>query len=210
MSNSLVDNQQKTRLRLEAYAARNAQSDKDSASRQICRTILLLPEYQSAHTILWYMHCRSEVRTLSLCPEILADQSKVIIIPYCTVDQHNQPMLGLWVLNNLNELEPGMWNIPEPPKQCWVETGKQVFAQEIDLVVVPGVAFDRNGGRLGNGKGYYDRLLAKLKGKTELVGVGYESQLVDAVPMGVNDIYLDKLVTEKAIYQCHSESNLKP
>lgn len=210
MSNSLVDNQQKTRLRLEAYAARNAQSDKDSASRQICRTILLLPEYQSAHTILWYMHCRSEVRTLSLYPEILADQSKVIIIPYCTVDQHNQPMLGLWMLNNLNELEPGMWNIPEPPKRRWAETSKQVSAQTIDLVVVPGVAFDRNGGRLGNGKGYYDRLLAKLKGKTKLVGVGYESQLFEAVPMGVNDIYLDKLVTEKTTYQCHSEGNFKP
>jgi len=53
-------------------------------------------------------------------------------------------------------------------------------------------------------------LLAKLKGKTKLVGVGYESQLFEAVPMGVNDIYLDKLVTEKTTYQCHSEGNFKP
>ncbi len=209
MNNLLVDSRQKTRLRLEAYAARNCQPDKDSTSRQICQTVQLLPEYQSAQTILWYMHCRSEVRTLSLYPKILADQSKTIIIPYCTIDQHNQPMLGLWVLDNLNELELGMWNIPEPPKRRWIEPSKQVSVQKIDLVVVPGVAFDRNGGRLGNGKGYYDRLLAKLKGKAELVGVGYESQLFDSVPMGPNDIYLDKVVTEKSVYQCHSLCNSK-
>ncbi len=196
--------QQKTSLRREAYAARNTQADKDQTSRIICQTIITLPEYQCARTVLWYMHCRSEVRTLSLCPEILADQSKAIGIPYCTVDQHNQPMLGLWVLDDLHELEPGMWDIPEPPRQRWTEAEKQLAPQQIDLVVVPGVGFDRNGGRLGNGKGYYDRLLARLKDKAVLVGIGYEAQIFDAVPMGAHDIYLDKLVTEKAVYQCRA------
>lgn len=204
MSNLLADSLQKNNLRREAYLARNAQADKDQASRVICQTIITLPEYQCARTVLWYMHCRSEVRTLSLYPEILADQSKIIGIPYCTVDQHNHPMLGLWRLDELHELEPGMWGISEPPRQRWTEAGKQLSPQQIDLVVVPGVGFDRNGGRLGNGKGYYDRLLVKMKGKAVLIGIGYEAQLFDAVPMGVRDIYLDKLVTEKAVYQCRS------
>ncbi len=204
MSNLLADSQQKTRLRREAYAARNAQHDKDNTSRIICLKVLALAEYHSAQTILWYMHCRSEVRTLSLNPEILADQSKTIVIPYCTLDQNNHPMLGLWKLDKLHELEQGMWNISEPPKQRWTEPGKQISTHQIDLVVVPGVGFDRKGGRVGNGKGYYDRLLAKLKNQAALIGIGYETQLFDAIPMDSHDIYLDTVVTEKAVYRCRS------
>ncbi|MEE9412007.1 MAG: 5-formyltetrahydrofolate cyclo-ligase [Methylococcales bacterium] len=205
MSNLLADHlQQKDNLRRQAYLARNTQADKDHASRKICLTLLALPEYRSAKTIFWYIHCRSEVRTLSLNPEILEDQAKSIVIPYCTLDQYNHPMLGLWKLDKLDELEPGMWNIPEPPQQRRTETCKQISMQQINLVVVPGVGFDRRGGRLGNGKGYYDRILAKLKDKAILVGIGYESQLFDVVPMDAHDIYLDKLVTEKAVYQFRS------
>lgn len=206
MSNLPADSQpQKNILRRKAYAQRNAQIDKDSASHKICQTIMAMPEYQSAQTILSYMHCRSEVRTATLNNKLLADHSKSIVIPYCTVDQNNQPSLGLWKLDNMNELEPGTWNILEPPKQRWSEIEKKTPVQTVDLVVVPGVAFDCNGGRLGNGKGYYDRLLKTLKNDTKIVGVGYESQLFDAIPMDLHDIYLHKLVTEKAVYQCRSD-----
>jgi 5-formyltetrahydrofolate cyclo-ligase len=203
MSDLLAESQQqKNRLRRQAYALRNAQANKDHASRIICKTVLALPEYQSARTILWYMHCRSEVRTLALCADILADQSKTIVIPYCTVDQNNNPLLGLWKLDHLNELEPGMWNIPEPPRHRWADTSKQFSARHLDLVIVPGVGFDPRGGRLGNGKGYYDRLLAKLNDNTVMIGVGYQSQVFDAVPMTRYDVFMHKLVTEQNDYQC--------
>lgn len=206
MSNLPADSQQqKNILRRKAYAQRNAQVDKDSTSHKICQAIMAMPEYQSAQTILSYMHCRSEVRTATLNNQLLADHSKSIVIPYCTVDQNNYPLLGLWKLDSLNELQPGTWDIPEPPKQRWSEADKKPSIQNLDLVVVPGVAFDRNGGRLGNGKGYYDRLLKMLENNTVIVGVGYESQLFDAIPMDLHDIYLHKLVTEKAVYQCHPD-----
>ncbi|HFD13498.1 MAG TPA: 5-formyltetrahydrofolate cyclo-ligase [Crenotrichaceae bacterium] len=193
---------EKYRLRQLAYTARRLQPNKDSASQTICQTVLALAEYQSATAVLWYVHCRSEVRTLSLCPEILADQQKNIYIPYCTVDQNNHSVLGLWRMEDLSELEPGTWGIQEPPRTRWHEEDRQVLPEQLDFVVVPGVGFDRNGGRLGNGKGYYDRLLAKLKNKVLLVGVGYESQLFDCVPMGDDDIPVDRVVTESAVYNC--------
>jgi 5-formyltetrahydrofolate cyclo-ligase len=207
MSSSLGSiQQQKKSLRHQAYRLRNAQTNKDHASRIICDAVMALPDYQSAQTILWYMHCRSEVRTLSLNPKILSNQSKTIGIPYCTIDQNNNPVLGLWRLDGLHELEPGMWSIPEPPRQRWAEVDKRLSVQQLDLVVVPGVGFDRNGGRLGNGKGYYDRLLMGLKDSAVRVGVGYEVQLFDAVPMDERDIRLDRLVTEKTVYQFDARS----
>lgn len=202
MNSLLADERSlKIHLRQKAYAARNAQPDKNNASRVICQTIQEMPEYLRAQTILWYIHCRSEVRTLRLYPEILTgNQHKTIAIPYCTVDQHDKPALGLWRLTDLHELEPGTWGILEPPKPLWHDACRQILPGQIDLVVVPGVGFDCQGGRLGNGKGYYDNMLATLRQDVVLVGAGYESQLFDSIPMSEHDIYMDLVVTEKAVY----------
>lgn len=195
---------QKQRLRKLGYSARNAQPDKEIASRTICQTVLAMSEYKAAKTILWYVGCRSEVQTFSESPEILTDKDKFIAIPFCTTDQQNNPVLGLWKLQNLDELETGMWSIFEPPRNRWYEAERSIVSQQLDLVIVPGVGFDLSGGRLGNGKGYYDRLLNTLEARVLLVGVGYESQVFDTIPMGENDIYLDVLVTENAVYRCDS------
>ena len=72
---------------------------------------------------------------------------------------------------------------------------------QIDCVVVPGVAFDIQGGRLGNGAGYYDRLFARLKPSCKLLGVCFDCQLVEQVCMQKYDIYMDKVITEIGIYE---------
>ncbi len=182
-----------------AYAARNLQAAKDAVSADICRRVLEQPWYQSARTVMWYLHCRSEVRTL---PAVLAelDSDKRIVVPYCTVDADGQKQLGLWHLHSIDELQPGMWNILEPPRERWMEQGKQVRADELDVVVVPGVAFDKQGGRLGNGAGYYDRLLQKVRPDTVLAAIGYEAQLLPQVVMDEYDVFMDFVVTEQAIY----------
>lgn len=87
-------------LRQLAYTARNLEPNKDKASSAICQQILSMPENLSATKMLWYVDCRSEVRTFSVCPEILNNTLKTIVIPYCTVDQQNNPSLGLWRLKN--------------------------------------------------------------------------------------------------------------
>ena len=125
-------------LRQQGYTARNAQIEKDDASQKICQTILDLAEYRHAKTVLWYIHCRSEVRTLPLFPGLLADKQKTIVIPYCTVDQSNNPALGLWRLDDLSELEPGMWGILEPPKQRWHEVDRKISRNNWIWSLFPG------------------------------------------------------------------------
>ncbi len=192
-------NADKAQQRRIAYAARNAQAEKDASSAEICRLVVDQPWYRAANTIMWYLHCRSEVRTLPTVAAELAG-GKRIVVPYCTVDASGQKQLGLWRLQALDELLPGMWNILEPPRECWQDPAKQVRAEELDAVIVPGVAFDRQGGRLGNGAGYYDRLLARVRPDAVLAAICYETQLLPAVAMDQHDVYMDFVVTEQAVY----------
>ena len=190
----------KAALRYQAYDARNAQINKSKVSELITRQIICLPIYQQATTIMWYLHCRSEVKTLA-CVSTQLDQGKRIIVPFCSQDQAGVKQLGLWHLSKLDELLPGTWGILEPPQYRWQESEKTIAPEALDLVLVPGVAFDRNGARLGNGQGYYDRLLDQVRADTVLIGVGFQCQIVDAVPMADHDIYLDFVITEYNLYK---------
>ncbi|EGW21197.1 5-formyltetrahydrofolate cyclo-ligase [Methylobacter tundripaludum] len=192
-------NDLKSRQRRKAYDVRNEQIDKDVMSRIICAQFVAHPIYQQAKTVMWYIHCRSEVRTQSaLLGEL--DAGKRMVIPYCTKDEQGHNKLGLWWLEDFAELVSGMWGILEPPKQRWGELGKEVAPEQLDCVMVPGVAFDRNGGRLGNGAGYYDRLLKSVRADAELIGVCFESQLVEQVAMDAHDVAMDIVMTEKTLY----------
>jgi 5-formyltetrahydrofolate cyclo-ligase len=189
----------KNQLRRQAYDARNAQPDQDSLSLIICNRCMAQPGYRQAETALWYIGCRPEVRTQAAIARELAT-AKCIAIPYCTKDQQRENKLGLWRLENFAELAPGTWGILEPPKHRWGEPGKEISPTQLDCILVPGVAFDRQGGRLGNGAGYYDRLLACVRSDTVLIGVCYESQLFERITMELHDVAMDYVITEKAVY----------
>jgi len=184
--------------RRKAYDVRNAQSDKEKLSDIICNKFLDQTAYQQADTVMWYLHCRSEVRTLNFLIAAL-EGKKNCVIPYCTVDQKGQKKLGLWLLEDLSELKPGTWGILEPLESKWGE--KEVSPEQLDLVMVPGVAFDHEGGRLGNGAGYYDRLLQEVRPDTELTAVCYESQICDKIIMEKHDVYMDTILTEQNCYK---------
>lgn len=192
-------NDLKNQQRRKAYDARNGQTDKDVMSRIICAQFVAHPIYQQAKTVLWFSHCRSEVRTQSALLRELAT-GKRIVIPYCTKDEQGHNKLGLWWLEDFAELLPGMWGILEPPQQRWREPGKEIAPEQLDCVMVPGVAFDRNGGRLGNGAGYYDRLLTSVRADAVLMGICFESQLVGQVVMDTHDVAMDIVITEKTLY----------
>jgi 5-formyltetrahydrofolate cyclo-ligase len=190
----------KAQMRRAAYDARNAQPDKDAVSKIAVEKLVHLPEYQRAKTVLWYLDCRSELRTLHALPDALAS-GKRIVVPYCTVDDAGANKLGLWWLQNMDEMVVGKWKILEPPRERWGEPGKEIPPEEIDLVIVPGVGFSRDGGRMGNGQGYYDRLLERVRPDCHLIGLGYECQLFDNLIVSPHDVFMDKVVTEKAVYE---------
>ncbi len=193
--------ERKNKMRREAYDRRNAQENKDEISARACEKFMAMPEYQKAKVAMWYIDCRSETRTKPQLLEEVAKGEKKIIVPYCTVDENGDNKLGLWWMESLEEMVVGKWNILEPPKEMWGNPDKEVEAENLDIVMVPGVGFDRKGGRMGNGQGYYDRLLEKVRPDCALVALCYESQLFDEILVAPHDVYMDKVVSEDAVYE---------
>ena len=192
--------EKKGKMRREAYDRRNAQENKYEVSAAAVEKFMALPEYEKAHTIMWYIDCRSETRTK---PQLLAEVEKgekKIIVPYCTEDENGENKLGLWHMESLEEMVVGKWNILEPPKELWGNPEKEVTPEELDMIMVPGVGFDRDGGRMGNGQGYYDRTMEKVRADCFLIALCYESQLFDNILVAPHDVYMDKVVTEKEVY----------
>jgi 5-formyltetrahydrofolate cyclo-ligase len=184
----------KTQIREQAHANRNAQENKDEISKGIMARFLALPEYAAAKTVMFYIDVRSEVRTRHNLIDALATGKK-IVVPYCVDGE-----LELFHLESMDELETGMYRILEPKAELRTIAAKKVQPEDLDLIMVPGVAFDKNGGRTGHGKGYYDKLLEHAKPETPLVGIAFECQLFPEIPCGDHDIYMDKVVTESAVY----------
>jgi 5-formyltetrahydrofolate cyclo-ligase len=191
--------ERKGAMRRAAYDARNAQEHKDRVSQTAIAAVVELPEYRSAKTALWYLDCRSELRTRHTLPAALAS-GKRLVVPYCTVDEQGANKLGLWWLASMDELVVGKWKILEPPRERWGEPGKEVAPEELDVVIVPGVGFSRAGARMGNGQGYYDRLLTQVRPDCRLIGLCYECQLFDDLVVGPHDVFMDRIVTEQAVY----------
>ena len=187
--------QHKTEIRKAAHAARKAQQDKDGVSQRITDRVMQLNEYAGADCVMWYVDVRDEVRTAHALPDAIASGKK-IVIPYCVEGE-----LELFHLEAMNELETGMYKILEPREELREIAPKRIDVSELDLILVPGVAFDARGGRTGHGKGYYDKLLENAKSETPLVALAFECQMFEAIPMQDHDIFMDKIVTEAKVYE---------
>jgi len=185
----------KTEIRKAADAARKEQADKETVSQQITDRMMKLSEYQSAHCVMWYIDVRDEARTQHALPAVI-HSGKQIVIPYCVDGE-----LELFHLESMDELETGMYKILEPRADLRDVVGKRFDVEQLDLILVPGVAFDDRGGRTGHGKGYYDKLLDNAKPETPLVALAFECQIFDEIPMQDHDIFMDKVVTEENVYQ---------
>ena len=184
----------KQQIREQAHLNRNAQEHKDELSREIVARCMSLPEYQRAKTVLFYIDVRSEVRTRHDLALALTSGKK-IVVPYCVDGE-----LELFHLEHNDELAIGMYKILEPKEELRKVASKNVDVKEIDLIIVPGVAFDRRGGRTGHGKGYYDKMLEHARLNTPLIALAFECQMFDEIPMQEHDVFMDKVVTEKATY----------
>ncbi|MFM8250179.1 MAG: 5-formyltetrahydrofolate cyclo-ligase [Planctomycetota bacterium] len=200
VSNPTEMQARKQQIREQAHAARNAQPDKDSLSQVIVDRFMALPEYDRAQAVLFYVDVRSEVRTRQHFPAALASGKK-IVIPYCVDGE-----LELFHLESMDELSLGMYKILEPKEELRSVAAKKVAVEELDLIMVPGVAFDRRGGRSGHGKGYYDKLLEHARPDTPLVALAFECQLFEEVPTAEHDVFMDKVVTEAAVYEGRGRS----
>jgi 5-formyltetrahydrofolate cyclo-ligase len=103
------------------------------------------------------------------------------------------------VVDSVNDLVPGIFGVAEPLR------GEKLFVEGLDLIVVPGVAFDLDGYRLGYGCGYYDRQLAEIGSDVVTVGLCFEFQLCDLLPNEAHDQRLDFIATETRFIPCHAD-----
>lgn len=180
----------KRALRSAAAAARRQLTDRQrrAASSAIVERALALPELRSVRTVLLYAATPVEVDTSGLI-EPLRHRGVRLLFPRVRGDA-----LDLVAAADLATLEHGFRGIREP-------VGPRVDPEAVDVALVPGVAFDPCGGRLGHGGGHYDRLLARLRDDGVRVGVCFACQVVPRVPLEEHDEAVDLVVTEHATYR---------
>ena len=181
----------KQQLRVRGLASRREQAGKDELSRRILARLIALTEYATAQTVMTYVSLSDEVHTEPLLTHAWAEGRRVVV-PYC-----QGSLLRLFVLESIDELAPGMLGILEPRRELRTRADRVADPTELDLIVVPGVVFDRRGGRIGYGKGFYDGLLARVRPTAAIVALAFECQMVDRVPMLPHDIFMHKILTEQ-------------
>ena len=168
--------------------------DTHDLSRQVVAHLMTLPEMTTCSTIMTYVDFGKEVRTVPLISELF-NQRKHVVVPFCENGE-----IWLFRVKYLQELAPGYFGILEPKIELRRQPDRQVQPQELGLILVPGVAFDPQGGRLGRGKGFYDRFLKKTPENVLRIGLAFDWQMFDAIPMSETDQYVDVVVTESKLF----------
>ena len=200
---SLADRKNNLRKQIGYWRDKLSKDDRLVKSTEICHRLCHLIEHgimQSAHnstkplTILSYLPFRSEVDVtpfLQWCWQ----HGQQVVVPKTDV---RKKRMTLHIISGLHETELGHYGIREPHADQPV-----VSIADIDVILMPGLAFDEAGNRLGYGGGYYDRLLAYMSQQVArmplLVAPCFEQQIVDVVPSEVHDFRINVLVTEKRI-----------
>jgi len=167
------------RSQIQLLKLRLSEEEKNREAQAVFDKIESLPEFQAANSILMYWSTNSELPTHDIIKKWIAQKfivlpsiagKKLVLKRFISVDKLVQKSLGIW--------EPDLTDI---------------FIGKIDLVIVPGVAFDLNKNRLGRGKGYYDRF---FKNKKSLkIGIGFDFQLLKSIPTHRFDMKMDKVIT---------------
>ena len=179
---------EKKLLRQELLAARRALSEEERAraDRAVALAFLSLPEYKAAKKVLLYASYGSEVDTYAIARAAVAE-GKTVAYPLCCADTHTMRFL----VCPPDELESGYRGIPEPSESC-----PEVIADSNTVCVLPGLAFDPNGGRMGYGGGFYDRFLAEFPG----ISVGLTRKISEThIPCEAHDVPCRIIVTEKEV-----------
>ncbi|MFY9113786.1 MAG: 5-formyltetrahydrofolate cyclo-ligase [Dethiobacteria bacterium] len=161
-------------------------------SLAITENFAAMEVYRKAETIMFFVPFRNEVDTRYLAERSM-ERHKKVLVPHTVKDKRE--LIPSRLLDWDDDLAPGEYGIYEPPP----EKLRPVNPRLIDLVIVPGVAFDLSGNRLGYGGGYYDRFFALLRDDTSLVAMVFDQQIVERVPVEPWDRRVDSIVTEKRV-----------
>ncbi|XP_035737276.1 5-formyltetrahydrofolate cyclo-ligase-like [Vespa mandarinia] len=170
--------------------------EKARQSSRIFEKLKRLPQYQNSKRISVYLSTKDEIDTTLILTDIF-EKGKEVFIPRC--NGKTMEMVKLFSMNDYEKLPLTKWNFKQPDIS---ETRENAFQNgELDLILLPGVAFTYNGKRLGHGKGYYDKFLEdtfqKQQRKPHLIAIAFNEQIKDDIPTTERDVVLDMVLTEK-------------
>jgi 5-formyltetrahydrofolate cyclo-ligase len=148
--------------------------------------------FMEARIVLLYVDSDCEVRTKAILRRAY-DSSKIVVLPSFDAERHKVAVLKVDSLGK--DMRPGARGVLEPnPERC-----KPVPIQKIDIAIISGQAFDEKGGRVGSGRGYYDRFIPELPPTTRKVALAFEEQILPVVPTESHDRHVDIIITDKRI-----------
>ncbi|MBU1426326.1 MAG: 5-formyltetrahydrofolate cyclo-ligase [Gammaproteobacteria bacterium] len=166
-------------------------------SRAVVESVCNLTPYRQAHTVLGYLNFGSELASELWVQRAFADGKKVLLPRVNRASKH----LDLYRVRDLHrDVAPGLWGIREPIEARCV---KEEALGTVDFILLPGVAFTREGARLGYGGGYYDKLLAHIPHRPALVAGAFALQVVQEIPQEKTDRKVGWLVTEDGTIRCN-------
>jgi len=160
------------------------EEDRKNKSRLIKNKLLKQKEFRKAKKVMFYIAMKGEVETREMI-EIAKRLGKIIAVPVCV---KNRASLRPAILDSHAHLKKGPYGVEEPVISRFIKP------EDLDLVITPGVAFDKKGNRLGRGKGYYDRFLSKLPKDTPSIGLAYRLQILPKVPTTFHDVSVKKVL----------------
>jgi 5-formyltetrahydrofolate cyclo-ligase len=184
----------KDEIRRKILKKRLSQSSEDirDKSQQVFLSLAETVEYINSRNIMFYVATRSEVQTEEMI-KMSIEMGKNVFVPIILPECLN--LVPSKILDFDVELEKGKKGILEPKKEYY-----RLFSPEnIDLIIVPGVAFDLSGNRIGRGFGYYDNFLIKVRSSTKIIALAFEIQIVEKIITKKNDIPVHGIITEKRI-----------
>ena len=184
----------KAQLRESCLARRAAltTAKRRQMSAAIAKHVCAMPAFQDSQTVMLYMALPQEAQTAAILAESRY-QGKRVTVPVvkpCGLVAAELPTGQL-------QFQPGPFDIPEPAVSTAI-----IPPEDINCVMVPGIAFDRRGVRLGFGKGYYDRFLCQLPATTHVCGLAFSVQIVQHVPDLPHDVRMQSLVTDQGVLLC--------
>ena len=180
------------RARIRAERDRISQEARRERARHVEEALFALPRVRTAGGVALFWSFGSEIPTEGMAARVL-DEGKRLLLPFLTGDG-----MEMAAVADLAELEPTSYGPREPRDR------RAVDPAVIDVIVVPGLAFDRRGHRLGYGGGRYDRYLARLRPDASRIGIGFEAQVVEHLPADDGDERVHIVVTERGWLDCRS------
>ncbi|QWR76212.1 5-formyltetrahydrofolate cyclo-ligase [Candidatus Magnetomonas plexicatena] len=186
----MTNEETKAALRKRMLSVRDSLNLEDRSQRDemIKENLFSLAKLQAAACVMFFASFKTEPDTFPMIKRAL-DMKKVVVLPKVDREKH---ILEAYKINDLNSLKLGYMGILEPDSA----QSEPIDGNSIDVIVMPGAAFDRAGGRLGYGGGYYDGFISALSKRPYLIAICYAEQVVPIVPVESHDVRVNKIVTD--------------